>query len=99
MEMQQIIEMLAKMEVDRKADREQMLAGMKANQAKADAHQAKMEALTEMTARIDAIMGSMQAELESAIEDMKINRERDDGLPRENGGTSTRRASFRGYDT
>jgi hypothetical protein len=59
MEMQQIIEMLAKMEADRKTDKEEMLAEMKANQAKADTHQAKMEALT----------GPMQAELKSAIEE------------------------------
>jgi hypothetical protein len=45
---------------------------MQENLAKADAHQAKMEALTEMTARMQANMGSMKAELKSAIEDMKI---------------------------
>jgi hypothetical protein len=33
---------------------------MDANQAKADAHQAKMEALTEMTVRMDANVGSMK---------------------------------------
>jgi hypothetical protein len=36
--MQQIIEMLAKMEPDKETDKEQMLAEMKANQPKADAH-------------------------------------------------------------
>jgi hypothetical protein len=43
----------------------EMQEEIKANQAKADAHQAKMEALT----------GSMQAELKYAIEDLKINGE------------------------
>jgi hypothetical protein len=59
-----------KMEAYRKTDKEQMLAEMKANQARmdgntktmqenlarADAYQARMEALTEMTARMDANM-------------------------------------------
>jgi hypothetical protein len=47
------------MEADRKTDKEQMLAEMKAYQG--------------TLARMDANMGSMQAELKSAIEDMKIN--------------------------
>jgi ribosome recycling factor len=42
---------------------------MQENLAKADAHRAKMEALTEMTVRIDANMGSMQAEIKRAIEE------------------------------
>jgi uncharacterized protein with HEPN domain len=41
---------------------------MKANQAKGDV-------VTEMTARVDAKMRSMQAELKSAIKDLKINGE------------------------
>jgi hypothetical protein len=47
---------VARMEADRKTDKEQMLAVIKANQA-----------------RMDANMGSMQAELKSAIKNERLN--------------------------
>jgi hypothetical protein len=70
----------AKMEADRKADKQEMLAEMKANQAKSDADRqtdkeqmlATIKANPEMTARMDAKIGSMQAKIKSAIESMKI---------------------------
>jgi hypothetical protein len=91
MEMQQIIEMLARMDANRKIDKEEMTENMDANQAKAgktlketlakmevDRKADKKQMLVEMKAnqtRMDANMGSMKAELKSTIKDMKINGE------------------------
>jgi hypothetical protein len=55
-------EILVEVKADRKTDTERMIARMDAIQEKADANQ-------ETTARMDAKMGSMQAELRSAIKD------------------------------
>jgi hypothetical protein len=59
-------EMLAEIKPDRKTDTERMMARMDTIQEKADANQ-------ETTARMDAKMGSMKAELKSAIKDLKFN--------------------------
>jgi hypothetical protein len=63
-------EMLAEIKADRKADKEEMLAEIKADR-KADKEEmlAAINANEEMTARMDAKIGSMHDELKSTIEE------------------------------
>jgi hypothetical protein len=77
METQELAQMMERMLATMKADKEEMLAEMKANQAKSDADRktdkeqmlAEMKANQEMTARMDVKMGSMQDELKSTFEE------------------------------
>jgi hypothetical protein len=71
MESQQIMELLLATREDRKADKEEMLAEMKANQARADAdRKAYREALKEMKAIIKAWSSDLEADHENRKETM-----------------------------
>jgi hypothetical protein len=88
-----------KAEADRKTDKEQMLAEMKADRK---AWREEIRAETEaIRSRTEAMREDrMKANMDACMADIKDNRKETNDLPREDGGTSRRRrADLSGDET